>query len=217
MKIKSEKDLKLKEYLIKNVPLYTQSKEMTCGAAVVLVVLNYYFGNQFLLNNKTEEEIFKKIKFKRYEYGNFPKIASLLANYGLETKMVFYGPNLSHPLFQNTMFKELLSEYQSIIKKLLKENKVKIINKDFNIFDIISDISEGYLVIAEIKYPNEELTHTILLRGFRGRKIYYIDPLIKNGGCSRYYRELGNLINLKSIKNYIAVRRFQSTNRVDAD
>ncbi len=213
MKIKSESDLKLKEYLIKNLPLYIQSREVTCSAAISLTVLNYYFGNKFPLNNKTENKIFKKIKFKKYEYGSFCKVANLFATCGLDTKIVFYGPNLNHPLFQSVMFKELLEEYQFDLKKLSRGKKVEIINKNFNIFDIMSDILEGYLVVAEIKYPNEELTHTILLRGFRGRKIYYIDPLIKNGGRSCYYRELENLINLKTLKNYIAVRRFPSAHQ----
>lgn len=212
MEIKSEKDLKLKKCLIKKLPFYTQSGETTCSAAISLIVLNYYFGNKFPLNKETEMRIFKKIKFKKYAYGNFCKIANLFMNYGLDTKIVIYGPNLNHPLFKGVIFKELLQEYQSNLKKLLKENKVKIINKNFDIFDIMNDISRGYIVIIEIKYPNEELTHTLLLRGFNGRKIYYIDPLIKNGGRNCYYKELENLTNLGTLKNYIAVKGFVCTN-----
>ncbi|MCX6748851.1 MAG: hypothetical protein NT076_04570 [Candidatus Pacearchaeota archaeon] len=213
MKIKSEKDLKLKEYIIRNLPLYTQSEEATCSAAISLIVLNYYLGNIFPLDKKTEMRIFKKIRFKKYDYGNFCKVACLFANCGLDTKIVVCGPNLEHPLFRKIVFKELLREYQLSLKRLLKENKVRFINKKFDIFDIMHDLSEGYLILVEIKYPDEELTHTLLLRGFRGRKIYYIDPLIKNGGRNCYYKELGNLINLETLKNYIAVRRFPKRER----
>jgi hypothetical protein len=213
MKIKTEKDLKSKEHLLKNLPFYTQSREETCSAAISLIALNYYFGNRFPLNRETEMKIFKKIKFKRYDYGNFCKIADLFASRGVETKLVFYGPNLKHPLFKNIIFKELLKEYQSSLKRILKEKKVNVINKNFDIFDIINDLSEGYLVIAEIKYPNEELTHALLLRGFRGKKIYYRDPLIKNGGCNRYYKELEDLMNLKTLKNYIAIRNSPSAHQ----
>lgn len=206
MRISSENDLKLKEHLIKRVPLYVQSKETTCGAALSLIVLNYYFGNRFPLNSKTEMDIFNKIKFKEYEYGNLCKIADLFAGYGLDTKIVIHGPNLDHPLFKTKTFKQLISEYQTCKKKLIKDGKVRVVDKDFSIFDIMSDLSDGYLVIAEIKYPTEELTHTILLRGFRGNKIYYIDPLDKNGGCKCYYKKLEALLDFKTLKNYLAVK-----------
>lgn len=209
MKIKSEKNLKLRECVIKNLPHYSQSQELTCGAAASLIVLNHFFGNKFPLNSRTERKISHRIKSEKCEYGNFCKIAALLASYGLDAKLVFYGPNLKHPIFKKALFKALLKEYLSELKKLSKEKKVKVVNKNFNIFDIMSDLSGGYLVIVEISYPDEELTHILLLRGFRGRKILYIDPTVKNGGRSCYYKALEKRTNLKSLKNYIAVRKIE--------
>ena len=209
MKIKSEKDLKLKECIIKNLPIYRQSQELNCGAAASLIVLNHFLANKFPLNIRSERKISRRIRSKKYEYGNFCKIAALFASCGLDAKLVFHGPNLKHPIFKKALFKAMLKEYLYELKKLSKKKKVKVVNKNFSIFDIISDLSEGYLVLVEISYVDEELTHILLLRGFRGKQIFYIDPLVKNGGRHCYYGDLEKRADLKSLKNYIAVRKIE--------
>lgn len=206
MSITTAGDMKLRQAFRKNIKLYIQSRDVTCSAAVALMVLHYYFTKEFPLKTSEELRIFNNIKFKKYEYGNFPKMALLFAKNNLDTKFVFFGPDYTHPLFKKSLFRDLAQEYELSLKRLNNTKHLSIIQKDFQVFDIITDLVNGYLVVAEITYPDEELTHTILIRGFRGRKIYFLDPIHKNGGRHCYYKDLESRLNLKTLKNYIAIK-----------
>lgn len=192
--------------LLKKYPVlaYMQTTAYTCTPASALMIFHYFEPDLFPLTQQAEMELHNNTKFwegGEGEYGNYPKVAAFALRRGYDVTLV-----MKDHFCPSFMPKELYDRYMDNFFTYLERDKrhpnFQLVENDFSVSDIKREIDLGKLVIVEIKYPGEVVTHNIVVRGYDGRSLKIIDPLC---GYETVREDIfENKINVTYSKNYLA-------------
>ncbi|MBD3208354.1 MAG: hypothetical protein GF370_02795 [Candidatus Nealsonbacteria bacterium] len=189
------------------IPFYPQVLSMSCGAACIQMIGNFFNPKRFPLTYELQIKIHERIRFwDTDEYGELESIAKMLRwvrKNGLRAKYYFEShDNLSEaPLGVN---KELWGRYIRSFYRVLEEEKGKglFVSDECDIKNIYEEIRKGHPVVCEIQHGNF-VTHDIVVRGFKDKMFYIIDPL---RGYERMLRDdLIEKIDLGYMKNFFSL------------
>ena len=189
------------------IPFYRQTLPTSCGASCMLMVGNYFSPENFPLSFEQEHKINEQIRFwKGDEAGELENMAKLLRfarKNGFQVRYFLEGPqkNKIPEGMEESLWKRYLASFFNVLEKERKKKGVTII-EHCNLEDFIEEIVKGRPIICEVQFSGF-ITHCLVVRGFKGKMFYVIDPL--KGYYRMHFQELSRVINLDYMKNAVSL------------
>ncbi|PZM86766.1 MAG: hypothetical protein DLD55_04755 [candidate division SR1 bacterium] len=174
-------DVLIKQKQCKNifyVNEYLQTA-LTCSAACLLSVLNYFKNTS--LSSEKESEIAEASKSEFIDGQHFSGIGNYALCEGLDVSLIHGDINLfSNPGISQGLFDVLMYEYNCYLDKFIKNGGVLEI-ENVNTEKILMELQKGKLILLAGKYG--QVLHSILVYGYdQERKLFHImDPLKGKG------------------------------------
>jgi hypothetical protein len=170
----------IKEFKLQVNP-YRQTLPTGCGSSCIMMVGNHFLPEEFPLVPDKERIIHEDVRYNSFDVENGAKMIKFLRRQGFK---VIYFLNLNReiipkapPGIDQEIWDTMLKEFFDILKEE-KESGLEIY-EDTSIERIREEIIQKKLVICEIQ-ESGFITHSIVIRGFRGNFFYCLDPLASN-------------------------------------
>ncbi len=162
------------DFFKKNINTYKQTGD-TCGAASLMMVLNYL--SNFDLNKENEEILNNKSKSQYISGNHFSALANEANKFNLETKLIHSEKNLfkNDRFFDKELFVKLTKEYNDYLN-LAKSSGTQVeTNVLINSKTIREYLDQNYLILLAGKLG--QIFHSIVVCGHNENGIIINDPL----------------------------------------
>jgi len=186
---------------------YHQTRPTTCLAASFLMIANFFWPERFHLTESQELEIHRRIRYwegGEGELGSFPKLALYALESGLQVGYFVVGPWDKPPEIDEQTWKKYLENFYPPLEEAKKDPRFTLVTTRCEIEDVLMEVEKNHPVICEIKYENF-VTHTRVVRGWKGNLVYTIDPL--EGYLPVLRKELENAMDLGYMKNFLSFNK----------
>jgi hypothetical protein len=165
---------------------YRQTTNYSCGAASLLMILNFFEREKFPLTAEKEMEIHAESYYGRY--GNseefyydylsaaYSGLALYALKHGFKAKLYQQYPRFKYTsIWPRWVFSDRLRIYDIYLKEALEEG-LELAVGDFGIKELIGQVKLGRPAVLLI--PGKDTFHNIVLQGFDGKKLRLIDPSV---------------------------------------
>ncbi|MFC1722687.1 peptidase C39 family protein [Nanoarchaeota archaeon] len=165
---------------------YHQSTKYTCGASSLAMIINH-FNPDFKLNQQNEFEIWNHSVALPLRGSNLFGLALYAHNKNIPCKVIVGKKEFKFPGYRFKAYKkkevEIADKSSSIFIKRLKDNDIQIEERDFNLDEIKSLLTDGKvlllrLIIGTIRQStdNKRTSHYIPITSFSDNKFEVFDP-----------------------------------------